>query len=228
MDGKVFSRNYCIKFAYQPKRRTPLTSYMQRLSLQYVYPDNTVFNKQILTKIYFVPVLHISSIYKHQSSIKPTTFGKAELNKNSPNQSSKMKQEKKNFFYLIFLIVNILAIIIICSIIIRVILDVMDKNTMQPISNHTSVIFKLVKNIKAADYNHESDIWNNISSSINKIISRATRKPLIILLFSNETTTMDSLAVALAYASSNALNTNSSLCLNPENFRDDTGEIIDI
>lgn len=104
----------------------------------------------------------------------------------------------------------------------------MDKNTMQPISNHTSVLFKLVKNIKAAYYNQESDIWNNISSSINKVISGATRKPLIILLFSNETTTIDSLAVALAYASSTALNTNSPLCLNPENFRDDTGEIIDI
>lgn len=173
-------------------------------------------------------MLHIPSIFKHQSSIKPTTFGKAELSKNSHNQSSKLKREKKNFFYLIFLIVNILAVIIICSIIIRVILDVMDKNTMQPISNHTSVLFKLVKNIKAAYYNQESDIWNNISSSINKVISGATRKPLIILLFSNETTTIDSLAVALAYASSTALNTNSPLCLNPENFRDDTGEIIDI
>lgn len=48
----IIYRNYCIKFAYQPKRRTPLTSYMQRLSLQYVYPDNTVFNKQILAKVY--------------------------------------------------------------------------------------------------------------------------------------------------------------------------------
>lgn len=104
----------------------------------------------------------------------------------------------------------------------------MDKNTMQPISNHTAVLFKLKNNIKAADYNQESDIWNNISSSINKIISRTTRKPLIILLFSNETTTLDSLAVALAHANNNALNTNSPLCLNLENFKDDTGEIIDI
>lgn len=165
---------------------------------------------------------------KYQSFIKLTTFGKAELSKSS--RSSKLKREKTKFFYLKFLIVNILAIIIICSIIIKVILylNLIEKNTILPINNHTSVLFKLVKNIKTAYYNQELDTWNNISFAINKVISRITRKPLIILLFSNETTTMDSLAVALAYTSSNALNTNSPLCLNPENFRDDTSEIINI
>lgn len=98
---------------------------------------------------------------------------------------------------------------------------------MLPISNHTSVLLKFVKNIKTAYCNQELDIWNNVSFAINKMISRATRKSLFILLFSNETTTMDSLAIILAHASNNTLNTDSPLCLNPENFSD-TSEVINM
>ncbi|XP_070162108.1 uncharacterized protein [Polyergus mexicanus] len=226
----LLPRNDFINFRYRPKRRTPLESYMRRLSLQYVYPDSsTVINKQILAKIYTISVLHTPSVSKHQRSIKLTTLAKTELRKSSHCQSSKLEQEKKRFFCSLISLVNILVVIIICSVIIGVILYVTKKNTMQPINSHTSVLFKFVENIKAVYYNQESDIWNNVSYAINKVISRASRKiPLIILLFSNETTTMDSLAIVLAYASSNALNANNFLCLNPENFGDNAGKIIDI
>lgn len=174
-------------------------------------------------------MLYTPFVSKHQRSIKLTTLAKTELRKSSHCQSSKLEQEKKRFFCsLISLIVNILAVIIVCSVIIGIILYIMEKNTMQPINSHTSVLFKFVENIKAVYYNQESDIWNNVSYAINKVMSRASRKiPLIILLFSNETTTMDSLAIVLAYASSNALNAN-PLCLNPENFGGNAGEIINI
>ncbi|KAL6449363.1 hypothetical protein ACFW04_000754 [Cataglyphis niger] len=198
---------------------------MRRLSLQYVYPDNsTVINKQIMAKIYTISVLYTPFVSKHQRSIKLTTSGKTELKKNF--QLSKLEQEKKRFSCtLISLIVNILVIIIICSIIIYI----MKKNTIQPINNHTSVLFKFVENIKTVYYNQELNIWNNVSYAISKMISKASRKiPSIILLFSNETTTMDSLAIALAYASSNVLNVDNPLCLNPENFGNNASEIIDI
>lgn len=173
-------------------------------------------------------MLYTPSVSKHQRSIKLTTSGKTELRKSF--QLSKLKREKKRFFCtLISLIVNILVVITICSIVIGIIFHIMKKKTMQPINNHTSVLFKFVENIKSVYYNQELNIWNNISYAISKVISRANKKiPLIILLFSNETTTMDSLAIALAYASSNALNVDNPLCLNPENFGDNSGEIIDI
>ncbi|XP_072765003.1 uncharacterized protein [Anoplolepis gracilipes] len=152
--------NYFTNFAYRPKRRTPLESYMRRLSLQYVYPDKTVLNKQILAKIYTVSVLYIS---QHQRSIKLITFGKTKLNKIP--QSSKLKQEKKRFFCsMISLIVGILAVIIICTIIKGVIFHVMEKNTTQLINNHTS--FKFVKNIKVVYYNQESDIWDSLDITL--------------------------------------------------------------
>lgn len=178
-------------------------------------------------------MLYVPSVPKHERSIKLTTFGKTKLNKSSQtsNPIHNLNREKERFFYSLSLTVGILAVIIICSIIIGVILYVMEKATMQPINNRTSVLLKFVKNIKAVYYNQESDNWNNVSFALNKVnkISRATRKvPLIVLLFANETTTMDSLVMSLVYTSSSALNADIPLCLNLENFGDYAGEIFDI
>lgn len=224
MDDEVLlSRNY-MDFAYRPKRRTPLTSYMRRLSLQYICPDSTVLSRQTVAEIYALSVLYIPFISKHERSINLTTFEKTKLNKSTQtfNSIHNLNQETKRFFYSLSLI--ILAIIIICSVIIGVIVYVMEKSTMQPIDNHSLILFKFVNN-KAVHYNQESDIWNNLPLAINKLISRATRKvSWIILLFASKTTTMNSPAIAYA---NGTINTDIRLCLNPD-IGNDAGEIIDI
>ncbi|XP_011258864.1 uncharacterized protein LOC105252908 isoform X1 [Camponotus floridanus] len=92
---------------------------------------------------------------------------------------------------------------------------------------HSISQFKSIEEIKAKFYNQESDIWNDISSAINEIESRNPKIPQIILLFANETTTMNCLATALADVSSIVLGINDPLHLNPENFGNDAGEIIE-
>ncbi|KMQ98215.1 hypothetical protein RF55_1425 [Lasius niger] len=184
----------------------------------------------MMAKVYAISVLYVPSVPKHERSIKLTTFGKTKLDKSSQtsNPIHNLNREKERFFYSLSLTVGMLAVIIICSIIIGVILYVMEKATMQPINNSTSALLKFVKNIKAVYYNQESDNWNNVSFALNKVnkISRATRKVPLIVLFANETTTMDSLVMSLVYASSSALN--ADIPLNLENFGDYAGEIFDI
>lgn len=95
-------------------------------------------------------------------------------------------------------------------------------NAAHPISQ-----YKSIEEIKAKFCNQESDIWNDISSAINETESRNPKIPQIILLFANETTTMNCLATALADVSSIALGINNPIHLNPENFGNDAGEIVE-
>lgn len=125
---------------------------------------------------------------------------------------------------LYFVILVIIAIL--SSLMFPLFLSVSEKKSAQPVNNHIS-LFKSMEEIKAKFYNQESDIWNDIFSAINEIILRNPKVPQIILLFANETTTMDCLATALAHISTNVLHIDNPLYLNPENFRDDAGEIID-
>lgn len=83
-----------------------------------------------------------------------------------------------------------------------------------------------IEKIKTTFHNQESDIWNDISSAINEVISRTPKTPSIILLFANETTTMDCLAAKLAHTSSIILHADNYLDFNPENFGNDVGEVI--
>lgn len=117
-------------------------------------------------------------------------------------------------------------IIILAIIAISVVLFInMDEKQKQPRNNFTSR-FKSFEEIKEIFCNQESDTWNDIATAINETISRnPMNKPQIILLFANETTTMDCLATALASVSSIVLHMD-SLYLNPENFGDDAGKII--
>lgn len=118
-------------------------------------------------------------------------------------------------------------IIILAIIAILVVLFInMDEKQIQPKNNFTSR-FKSFEEIKATFCNQESDTWNDIATAINETKSRnPMNKPQIILLFANETTTMDCLATALASVSSIVLHMDSPLYLNPENFGDDAGKII--
>lgn len=130
--------------------------------------------------------------------------------------------KKQNRYCLVTIIISIVAILVGFSS-----LDLNKKQTQH--INSTSQFKKIsFEEIKAIFYNQESDTWNDISTAIKEITSRNPgNKPQIILLFANETSTMDCLATALARVLSDVLHIDDSLELNPENFGDDAGEIID-
>ncbi|KAL6430727.1 hypothetical protein ACFW04_006940 [Cataglyphis niger] len=136
------------------------------------------------------------------------------LKKTSSSENSQLSIKKQNNYLFISLaiIISILAIILAIAFLYL---------------KHPSQ-FETFEKIKATFYNQESDTWNDISTAINETESRNPgNKPQIILLFANETSTMDCLATALARVLSNVLHIDDSLELNPENFGDDAGEIID-
>lgn len=90
------------------------------------------------------------------------------------------------------------------------------------------LLFESIKSIQTTFNNQESDIWNDISSAINEVMSKTPKKPSIILLFAKEMTTMDCLATKLANASSIILQADSYLVFNPEDFGNNAGEIITV
>ncbi|XP_018316219.1 uncharacterized protein TORIP isoform X2 [Mycetomoellerius zeteki] len=95
-----------------------------------------------------------------------------------------------------------------------------------PNNPYTSLLFKSVQNLKTTFYNQESDIWNDISSAINEVISSTPKIPSVILLFAEETATMNCFATKLAHMSSDILNADNYLIFNPKDFGNDAGEII--
>ncbi|XP_011158109.2 uncharacterized protein LOC105194736 isoform X1 [Solenopsis invicta] len=136
------------------------------------------------------------------------------INKNESNTSSCSYIIK--FFFFVIVPVALSALIL------------LNKNNVQTqsISNPTLLLAESIKNIKTTFYNQELDIWNDISSAINEVISSIPKTPSIILLFAKETATMDCLATKLAQASSTILHADSYLVFNPEDFGNDAGEII--
>lgn len=135
---------------------------------------------------------------------------------NAPRVQPPKKQDVNMKHYLI--------IPIIFSVIIFLLLPNMYK-TQQPIINHLSLP-EFIESVKAKFHNQESDSWNDISSAINEVTSRTPKVPSIILLFSNETNTMDCLATKVANISSIMLHTDQPKNFNPEDFGDDAGNII--
>lgn len=102
-------------------------------------------------------------------------------------------------------------------------------NTNENKTEHTSnteSVFQDIEDIKTEFYNQDSYIWDEISSGINEVKTRTPKVPSIILLFANETHTMNCLASALACLSTNVLGGDSPLNLNPQDFGNDTGNII--
>ncbi|XP_077267228.1 torsin interacting protein isoform X2 [Temnothorax americanus] len=165
-------------------------------------PDRNVYSEKEI----FIPEKYI---YSDKSRSKDNT------------DSSKSKQNTSTFsYFLIFIIV-----ILICFLALS-----LSKNEVktQSRSNPTLLLTESIENIKATFRNQESDIWNDVSSAINEVISRTPKIPSIILLFAKENATMDCLATKLARASSTILDADSYLVFNPEDFGNDAGEIITI
>jgi len=155
----------------------------------------------------------------------------SKCNRSTEDQSPKIKQDTTSFLpnkrsYLI-----IPFSLISFGLMILLLLNVY--KTQQPSTNNhrlsefmEDVMEDVMKNVKKKFYNQESDSWNDISSAINEVISSTPKKPSIILLFANETSTMNCLATELANVSSTLLHTDQPENLNPEDFGNNVGDII--
>ncbi|XP_020282266.1 uncharacterized protein LOC109854008 isoform X2 [Pseudomyrmex gracilis] len=147
--------------------------------------------------------------------------------KKKKSSKNKEKEEKKSFITLqssVIIVLLLLGLSIYC--INRNKQNNRYLNTNEKQSQNVFKILEAMEKVKNKFRNQETDIWNEISSAINEIMSRTPKVPSIILLFANETTTMNCLATELADVSTSLLSTDKSLYLNPEDFGDDAGKII--
>lgn len=148
--------------------------------------------------------------------------------KHSKPKSKQDTEIKQNTSYSFFSIGSIIVVVIIGILFYWPVLLALNKNEVQTpsVSDPKQLLSESIKSIKTMFHNQESDIWNDISCAINEVISRIPKIPSIILLFANETATMDCLATKLAHASSIILHAEEHLVFNPKDFGDDAGEII--
>ncbi|XP_032680398.1 uncharacterized protein LOC116848424 isoform X2 [Odontomachus brunneus] len=176
----------------------------------------------------------------HSRTTSPERLENSKKNKSLENSWKKLsteKREKKKKLQLSsieqnpnsFLSWNIVIVLALVVFVLHLVLsgkfDSTRENQTEPTTNNRNS-FKLIQDIKSKFYSQDSHIWDEISSGINEVKMRTPKVPSIILLFANETHTMDCLALALAHLSSDALGGDSPLNLNPKDFGTDPGEII--
>ncbi|XP_071558059.1 uncharacterized protein Torip [Temnothorax nylanderi] len=176
-------------------------------------PERNVYSEKLERNVYSEKLER--NIYSDKSRSKDNT------------DSSESKQNTSTFFYFIIVII-VIAIGFLAFHLHDMASPSKNEVRTQSRSNPTSLLSKSIENIKATFRNQESDIWNDISSAINEVISRTPKIPSIILLFAKENATMDCLATKLARASSTILDADNYLVFNPEDFGNDAGEIITI
>jgi len=173
----------------------------------------------------------------HSRTVSPekkllTPKKKILLKVESRSRKSSLSTNKQDSFYWLFVsifnsmsyypFIIAMVLILICMLC----LSTSEKQHIQCIDNPDLLLFKSIQKVRTKFYAQKSDIWNDISSAINEIISRTPKVPSIILLYANETNTMNCLAAEIADVSSTILHTNDPIRLNPEDFGDDAGEII--
>ncbi|XP_076476711.1 torsin interacting protein isoform X1 [Bombus vancouverensis nearcticus] len=88
-----------------------------------------------------------------------------------------------------------------------------------------NLLHKSIQLIQTRFHNQRSNIWNDISAGIYDVILSPT-KPSIIILFGNETKTLNCLAQLLGQLSAKILGNNDYLRLTPKDFPNDVGQVI--
>ncbi|XP_043527748.1 uncharacterized protein LOC122538064 isoform X5 [Frieseomelitta varia] len=88
-----------------------------------------------------------------------------------------------------------------------------------------NVLDKSIQLIQTQFHNQKSNIWNDISAGIYDVVLFPT-KPSIIILFGNETETLNCLAKLLGQLSGKILGSNDYLILTPKDFPNDIGQVI--
>ena len=88
-----------------------------------------------------------------------------------------------------------------------------------------NVLDRSIQLIQSQFHNQKSNIWNDISAGIYDVVLFPA-KPSIIILFGNETETLNCLAQLLGQVSGKILGSNDYLILTPEDFPNDVGQVI--
>ncbi|XP_017878722.1 uncharacterized protein LOC108624141 isoform X2 [Ceratina calcarata] len=104
-----------------------------------------------------------------------------------------------------------------------------DENKLREIylNQASNKLDKSVDVIRKRFQNQKATIWNDISAGIYDVALFPTR-PSIIILFGNETETLNCLAELLAEVSGDILGSNDHLTLMSDDFPNDVGQVIDI
>lgn len=184
------------------------------------YEQEKINQTEINKKKQFCRSQNRSETFSPEKASVPSK--KARENSATRDQSPQIKQDaksKSNNYHCYLIIPFILIVLYSFS-------SKMYKTQLQSTNNDHNSLPKFIKDVKAKFHNQESDSWNDISSAINEVISSSPKVPSIILLFANETSTMDCLATELAHVSSIILHTDHPKNLNPKNFGNNAGEII--
>ncbi|CAK9795471.1 hypothetical protein ANTQUA_LOCUS363 [Anthophora quadrimaculata] len=87
------------------------------------------------------------------------------------------------------------------------------------------ILDKSIERIQNRFHNQKATIWNDISSGIYDI-SLIPTKPTVVILFGNETNTLNCLAQLLGQLSGTILGSNDYLLLTPKDFPNDVGQTI--
>ncbi|CAK9820762.1 hypothetical protein ANTPLA_LOCUS10835 [Anthophora plagiata] len=87
------------------------------------------------------------------------------------------------------------------------------------------ILDKTIAIIQKRFHNQKATIWNDISSGIYDI-SLIPTKPTVVILFGNETNTLNCLAQLLGQLSGTILGSNDYLLLTPKDFPNDVGQTI--
>jgi len=168
---------------------------------------------------------------KRLPSPKKKILLKIESRSSKSSMSTNSGKKQNGFYWLFVSIFNSMSyypfiVAMVLILMCMLCLSTSEKQHVQCIDNPDLLLFKSIQRVRTKFYTQKPDIWNDISSAINEMISRTPKVPSIILLYANETNTMNCLATEIADVSSTILHTNGPMRLNPEDFGDDAGEII--
>lgn len=107
------------------------------------------------------------------------------------NETSRIKQDPNGWFSLSNLLFVAKIIFVLVLMLLSTSVCTNEKQHAQ--KKRKLLLSKSIKEVVAEFHNHISDIWNDIASAINKVITRTLKVPSIILLYLNESEIMNCL-----------------------------------
>ncbi|XP_016908092.2 uncharacterized protein LOC107995227 isoform X1 [Apis cerana] len=153
------------------------------------------------------------------------------INKDSFSHKEQ-KQPVEGFFSNNF---KLLLGIILCFLLLFVLLNIQTKSHKNPetiietkkvnLTEINNILDKSIQIIQTRFHNQKSNIWNDISAGIYDVVLFPL-KPSIIILFGNETKTLNCLAQSLGQLSGKILGSNDYLILTAKDFPNDVGQTI--
>ncbi|XP_043527742.1 uncharacterized protein LOC122538064 isoform X3 [Frieseomelitta varia] len=156
-------------------------------------------------------------------------------NRNSSFLYKTQKQPTKEGFFSKYFRLLLCAVCILFLLFLYIILNTKTETHESPgvlvkekqihLTEINNVLDKSIQLIQTQFHNQKSNIWNDISAGIYDVVLFPT-KPSIIILFGNETETLNCLAKLLGQLSGKILGSNDYLILTPKDFPNDIGQVI--